>query len=503
MRPRPIVVALFATLWALVAFYGCGGSSQGSGGAGGVPSGAIGSTGGGMDSGTIFTSPDGGDASDAPVEAAMNPCGTKCGSIELCDPAHIGTDDNCNGLVDEGCTCAPGAVHWCFKGDPSYHNQPGCFDGLETCTENGMWSDCVGGVHAWPPYNCQDKNPACHAISGFPNVPVHLKPGTGTFSANAIPGSEVFTVECPIGATKCPSVQQPDVFSDIQSGQYTVTYSKMVVGDPQPETCTYPLFIGDRGLRVELVWEHTPADLGVDLDLHVHQPLNTQPWAISPGEPQDCTWSSCRIDEIVKTSMIVPHWFTGMQPMPCDWDIQTNAQSLDNTCYTDPVVGMAWQSLGMGCHNPRSDIDVIQCDDTVTNSSDQNWCGPENINVDYPPMNQWFRIAVHYYYNHGRTYDVHPEVKVFCNGALFGDLGPLNFYMPEAPVTFAPADGAGVGTGNRFWLVADVAFVMDSCMNVTCVVQPLYSDPGTKTPAFMIDTAATSTWSPPWPPPPM
>jgi hypothetical protein len=374
---------------------------------------------------------------------------------------------------------------------------------VETCTENGIWSDCVGGVHATPPDNCYLANPACHAISAIPGAPVHLKTGTGTFSQNAVPGSEMYTVQCPAGVSQCPAVQAPDLFSEIQSGQYTVTYQKMVMGDPNPKTCTYPLFIGDLGLRVELIWEHTSADLGVDLDLHVHQPVNTLPWGISPGLPQDCTWSSCKIDQIATNDPAVPIWFNGVQPMPCNWDIQTNVQSLNNSCYNDPRgVGFQWQMLNKGCHNPRSDIDNIQCDDTIVDPSDPMWCGPENVNVDYPPSNQWFRIAVHYYYNHGRTYDVHPEIKIFCNAALSGDLGPHNYYMPESPVTFEPADGAGTGSGNRFWIVADVAFVKDSCGNTSCVVQPLYSDPMNKTPLFTIDNAATTTFAPPWPPPP-
>jgi hypothetical protein len=456
-----------------------------------------------MGGGIVFPGNDAGDASDAVEEVAMNPCGTKCGPVELCDPAHIGLDDNCNGMVDEGCPCTPGTVHWCFKGDPSYHLKLGCFDGVETCTELGMWSECVGGVHAFPPDNCQTISPSCHAISAIPGAPVHLKTGTGTFSQDAIPGSEKFIVTCPSGVSQCPSAQPPDVFSEIQSGQYTVLYSKMVQGDPNPKNCTFPLFIGDRGLRVELSWEHTIADMGVDLDLHLHQPMNTLPWGVSPGEPQDCTWSSCKIDQIMANDVSVPHWFTGMQPMPCEWDIETNATSLNNSCYNDPRgVGLEWDTLGKGCHNPRSDIDNIQCDYTITNPDSPMWCGPENVNVDYPTTYQWFRIGVHYYYNHGRTYNVHPEIKIFCNGALSGDLGPHNYYNPETPVTFEPADGVGTGTGNRFWIVADVAFVNDSCGNATCLVQPIYSDPTNKTPFFTIDTAAIATFAPPGPPPP-
>ena len=133
---------------------------------------------------------------------------------------------------------------------------------------------------------------------------------------------------------------------------------------------------------------------------------------------------------------------------------------------------------------------------------DGSFCAPENINVDFPPLGQWFRIAVHYFRNYGMTYDVHPEVKVFVNGSQFADLGPQGFYNPPSPVTFQPADGAGMGMGNRFWLVADVAVVNDGCGNATAVVQPLFSDATNSTPLFTIDTAATTAFAPSWPPAP-
>jgi hypothetical protein len=448
-------------------------------------------------------------------------------------------------------------VHWCFKGDPSFRNTPGCFDGSMTCSELGQWGPCTGGVHATD--HCFANSSSCHAITAIPGGKVDLKAGTGNFSANAVPGSESFTVECPMGVSQCPAVVPPQFFSEIQSGEYTVTYAKTVAGDPSPQSCTFPLFIGDRGLRIELSWEHFNSDDGVDLDLHVHQPscagageacgkggdccagacnagvcgplgckangatctlpgqccsglcvagacagAPVPPWAISPGRPQDCTWSSCKIDQVQFNDMVVPNWFpAGAQPDPCGWDIQTSPLSLDNTCYNDPRgVGADWQSLAKGCHNPRLDIDNIQCNFTVTDPTDPDWCGPENVNVDYPPLGQWFRMGVHYYYNHGRGYDVHPEIKIFCNGALSADLGPHSFYVPESPVTFEPGDGDGTGSGNRFWLAADVAFVEDMCGNVSCVVQPLYDDPTSKTPLFTLDTTATATFSPAWPPAP-
>jgi hypothetical protein len=426
-----------------------------------------------------------------------NACGSKCGPVELCDEAHLGLDDDCDGQVDEGCTCEIGTAHFCFAGDPSYHELPGCFDGVELCQESGFWGPCAGGVQATPPDNCFSTTPStCHAITTRPFLPVGLKTGTGAFSANAVPGSEMWQVTCPQGVPVCPGVSAPDQFEPLQSGEYTVTYTKMVQGSGQA-SCTYPLLVGDRGMRIELSWEHPMGDMGVDLDLHVHQPNDTKPWGISPGVEQDCCWSTCGPPEPA------PHWFAdppAMPPTPVNWWNDPVPQN--NTCYNDPKgVGPEWKQLGMGCHNPRLDADVITCDSSVTNPNDPDFCTPENVNIDYPPVGQWTRIGVHYYNNHGLSYDVHPVVKVFCDGALSGQLGPTGYYVPQAPVTFEPADGAGIG-GNRFWIVADVAFQYNACGPATCTVKPVYSDPTNKTPLFTIDTGATTTFAPPYPPPP-
>jgi hypothetical protein len=561
MRGVPIALTVIvAVTWLTAIANGCSATSGpahlGTGGLdAGVTTRSDSGLGGGIDLG------DAGDAADAIDESTINPCDSGCGPTELCDPSHIGLDDNCNGVVDEGCPCTPGAVHWCFKGDPSYRNKPGCFDGTMTCSEIGQWNACTGGVHDTATDKCFANNPSCHAITAVPGAKVDLHTGTGTFSAGAVPGSESYTVSCPAGVSQCPAVIPLSSYTPIQSGEYTVTYTKMVAGNPNPAACTFPLIVGARGLRVELSWEHpaVTGTSGVDLDLHVHEPPCTTngdpctgaaqccsasctagvcgsggcqpngaactgaaaccsglctggacaeapipPWSIA-GAPQDCTWSSCTISSIQMYPKSAPHWFpdTNMQPAPCNWDIQTSPLSPDNLCYNDPRgAGVLWQSADMGCHNPRSDIDNKQCDISVTDPNSSSWCGPENVNVDYPPASAWFRVGVHYYRSYGLNYDVHPEIKIFCNGALSADLGPHSFYAPEAPVTFTPADAPGLGSGNRFWLAADVAFVTDACSHVSCVVQPLYADPVNKTPLLRLDTDVTAAFTPPWPAPP-
>jgi hypothetical protein len=152
----------------------------------------------------------------------------------------------------------------------------------------------------------------------------------------------------------------------------------------------------------------------------------------------------------------------------------------------------------MGCHNPRLDLDNITCDPTATDPNDYDFCAAENVNIDFPPIGEWIRIGVHYYSSHSLGYDVHPRIKIFCDGALGAELGPGGY---NAPVTFTPSDGASFG-GNKFWLVADVAFTQGQCQTQGCTVRPLYADPNQLTPLNTTDTNAESTYGPPYPPPP-
>lgn len=431
------------------------------------------------------------------IDGAVNPCGSECGPEELCDLNHLGLDDDCDGEVDETCPCIPGQARSCFMGDPSYRAAEGCFPGTALCDEIGTWGPCVGGRHATE--GCFSDNPlGCHALRAAPFADVDLKEGTGTFSADAVPGSESWTVTCPAGIDPCPAVSgsdPPDDFKPLQSGEYTVTYTKRLA-DGTERSCEYALYVGARGLRVELEWEHDLGGDGVDLDLHVHRPNDTQPWAVA-GSSNDCGYNNCTVESLASSSTL--DWFSdsASPPAPVRW--YKDPVDANNTCYFAPRgAGKAWRDLDQGCHNPRLDIDNIVCSPEVTDPNSADFCAPENINIDFPPIGEWIRIGVHYYSAHGLRYDVHPRVKIYCHGALGADLGPFGFYDPEAPVTFTPEDAT-----TRYWLVADVAFVDGGeCGEDTCVVRPLYADEATRTPLLTTRSSVESSFGPAYPPPP-
>ena len=58
--------------------------------------------------------------------------------VEVCDAER--TDDNCNGTVNEGCECTPKQTQACGS------MVGACTRGMQTCTASGTWGMCEGGT---------------------------------------------------------------------------------------------------------------------------------------------------------------------------------------------------------------------------------------------------------------------------------------------------------------------------------------------------------------------
>lgn len=467
-------------------------SGNNDGGAGGSTN----TTGGGsttQNAGGGFVTSGGGEGGEGGT--IINPCGTECGPVEICDGPGRGIDNNCDGEVDEGCQCGAGENSSCFKGDPSYLNDPmfpTCQPGNMSCTENGTWGPCLGGSHADAVDQCFNQSTqACHPINAVPFQTVDLLTGTGTFSSDAI--TSTFTVACPMGVSPCPAVSGTD-FQALQSGEYTVTYTKTVMGGGM-DTCEFPLYVGAKGLRVELSWNWGSS--GQDIDLHLHEPMTTTAWSVG-GATQDCGYGNCKAYSFVPTlSSNAPTWFpaNNMIPDPVNWYLAPVFE--ENLCYYSPQgYGATWQGGPNGCHNPRLDVDNISCTLSTTDPTSSNFCSPENINIDYPPKNQWMRVGA-FMFSSFPANGITPNVKIFCNGALRAELGTTGFHVPESPIVWDSSQG------RKWWMVADVAFVEDECSEVDCVVRPLYDNDnadGLQNPLYYTESQLSSQFGTPYAP---
>ena len=103
----------------------------------------------------------------------------ECAAEEACGD---GLDADCDGIVDEGCACAPGETAACFRGDPRHRALGACRDGTMLCVgsfEFGEWGPCEGDVLEAPEIcdaagvdeDCDGApNEGCECAAGDPDV---------------------------------------------------------------------------------------------------------------------------------------------------------------------------------------------------------------------------------------------------------------------------------------------------------------------------------------------
>jgi hypothetical protein len=75
------------------------------------------------------------------------------GSFGLCDAATPAAevcgnqiDEDCDGALDNGCSCLPGATQSCYGGPGGTAGVGVCSEGTQTCNPQGEWGTCVGAV---------------------------------------------------------------------------------------------------------------------------------------------------------------------------------------------------------------------------------------------------------------------------------------------------------------------------------------------------------------------
>jgi hypothetical protein len=399
--------------------------------------------------------------------ACAEPVPDGCGTLEVCGN---GQDDNCNGSVDEGCACTPGAVQSCFRGPPGRRDVGACTDGYQTCAVDGTtWGACTGGVTPSGEISdgldnncngCADDGVtgttglACPAPGSLPDGAVfqdYVIDGTDFYTGTALawswsvtggPCDRLFlTTTSPVRQTFTLTGQTTSTLTlhPTLSGDYTVTVH-ITLADGTVVSCTFVIHVGNPGLRVELCSDRSAA---TDLDLHVHRPASTANWF---SGNDDCNYTNCKAGS----------------GSPANWSL---ANSPLAECVGGPE-GSQWQTLGY-CRNPRLDIDSINANGV-----------PENINVDDPADGSTFRVMANYY---GGTGVTHPMVNVYCAGVLRGSYGGNG---PDALTSF---DSSG-GQSGDMWRVVDATMSVDGTGTTTgCTLTPLHA-PGNTT-GYWVDNS--------------
>jgi hypothetical protein len=398
--------------------------------------------------------------------APLDPCGrSACGEVELCgsDGRGDGLDNDCDGTVDEDCVCQPMTDSMsCFPAPPDRQNIGACSDGVQTCSEFGIWNSCVGAVVPTDEV-CDGMDNDCDGSVDEDlrscDSAIVCPSGQATASLSTFPlnGSAIFSgptrswhweIECPptVPAGSCPQPANPNQQNTevyfVASGTYRV-HVTIVASDGETFECSFAVWVRGAGLRVELNWDTQGSGRGdTDVDLHLHQ--SSTRGDFFTGE--DCYYMNCKASSY------------GL-----DWGLTPTADV--SSCEDAPHgEGDTWRSLGV-CYNPRLDVDVIYCDPSVTDASDGSFCSPENINVDNPPPGQPFRVMVNYYSDHGYMGDTHPSVNIYCGGDLRASFGTRGEVVLR--------NGSGSQESNDNWMVADVRFYTDDCGSLTCEVAPL------------------------------
>ena len=235
--------------------------------------------------------------------------------------------------------------------------------------------------------------------------------------------------------------------------------------------CTQKVEVRAPGIRAELCWdtvggEEVTSPAGNDLDLHLARlqgvTCPTKGWDTTCPEGEtyeDCYWnepSGCRDD-----SLVAPGW--GYAPSAASacigWSSKRHA--VDGAEYLQ------------GCTNPRLDKDNFECDKTVTDPTSygtpgfNEFCGPENINLDDPNDGDAFAIAVNHYGNHGGTPGARAHVNVYCNGERVLSAG----YDPLTGQTKTPLlETPGADTTGDYWEVGTVTVHAGDAGAITCEV---------------------------------
>ncbi len=455
-----------------------------------------------------------------------------------------GFDDDCDGLVDEGCTCeGAGITKDCyvvpasqtFGGKPvgwCAENSKGTVDCVKPSSEFlGTWSGQCRG--ASPPYaddfcangdfNCDGKEQNSKASDcSCKGAPIQC-PTTPLQTAPFPPSAAL-----PLKVDASGWFLNPGDVAKASNWKWT-----LVGGDcdnilPHPTFSIFPSAngtgtgIGTQGNTLGVsVKEHgyvatSPAvtssfypafSLSGDYSVEGEFDLNGQHYSCqqkiqvrAPGIRAEACWDT--EGQSVDLDLHMAQVTYGASCAKKGW----NGTCANQDCYfancksaspnwfppnPSTAVCQGWGSKTTGaCNNPRLDRDLISCSTSQTNPNASDFCGPENINVDAPTDGSKFAVAMKYY---SGSLPSRTHVNVYCNGVRVLSTG----YNPVSANDFPKLLNSGAGTSGDTWKVGLITASVGPGGVLTCDVKPSPSQqPHAATDgsnAYCVDNTATDT----------
>lgn len=438
-----------------------------------------------------------------------------------------GFDDDCDGLVDEGCTCdAAGTTKTCYLVPASQtygavpvgwcaQNSKGTVDCVKPSSEfEGTWSGHCRG--AQPPFaddvcangdfDCDGKDQnskttdcSCKGdpvqcpteplvTAPFPpSSALPLKIDAASWFLNANDVANATNWKWSLRGGDCDNILHHPTFAMFPTpvGTGTTAGSQvdtlgasgkehgLVAVSPIVKNVIYPAFSLSGDYLVE-----------GEFDLNGRHYSCQQKVAVrAPGIRAELCWdtqgpSSSKVDLDLHMAQITyanqcpsRGWDSTCPGQDCYYGNCKDGSSSKATWFPanpDPTVCQGWGSKTTGtCANPRLDRDLIDCNPTQTNPNASDFCGPENINVDQPSNGSKYAVAVKYFSGSRET---RAHVNVYCNGERVLATG----YDPVTGNDFPKLLKSGSGSAGDNWKVAMItASVTPS--GLACAVDPVPS----------------------------
>jgi hypothetical protein len=454
-----------------------------------------------------------------------------------------GFDDDCDGLVDEGCTCeAAGITKTCylvpasqtFGGKPvgwCAENSKGTVDCAKPSSEFlGTWSGQCRGAKA--PYaddfcangdfNCDGKDQnskksdcSCKgAPIQCPTAPLQtapfpppgalpLKVDAKSWFLNAGDVALATGWKWTVSGGDCDNILSHPTFSMFA----TANTASGAVGTQSNTLGTSVKEHGYVATAPAVTSSFYPAfSLSGDYSVQGEFYLNGQYYSCeqkiqvrAPGIRAEACWDT--EGQGVDLDLHMAQVTFGASCVDKGWnDTCTNQDCYFSNCSgespswfpTNPstAVCQGWGSKTTGpCFNPRLDKDIISCSTAQTNPNASDFCGPENINIDAPTDGSKFAVAMKYY---SGSLPSKTHVNVYCNGVRVLSTG----YNPVSGNDFPKLLTKGSGTTGDTWKVAMITASVSGA-GLGCKVDPVPSQnahPLTDgSNAYCVDDTATDT----------